>query len=131
MNKCSFRVYYEDTDAGGVVYYANYLKYAERARTELLRNIGINQSNLISSDSILFVVRNVSMDLIKPARLDDMLEVVTNIDHITAVTINMLQEIFCDGKKITDINVKIVCVDQNIKPKKIPHNIIEKFRKID
>ena len=131
MNKCSFRIYYEDTDAGGVVYYANYLKYAERARTELLRNLGINQSKLSDDESILFVVRNVSMDLIKPAILDDNIEIITNIKDMTSITINMHQEIFCNGNKITDINVKIVCVDKNIKPTKIPNIIVDKLIKRD
>ncbi len=120
---CQFRVYYEDTDAGGVVYYANYLKYAERARTEYLRDAGINQSVLTKNEGILFVVKNVAMELLKPARLDDLLKIRTKTIKISGASIKMQQKIYCEDIKITNINVQIVCVGTNMKPKKIPSEI--------
>jgi acyl-CoA thioester hydrolase len=122
----NFRVYYEDTDSGGVVYYANYLKFAERSRTEMLREKGIRQSTLLQDSGVLFVVRRASLELIAPARLDDMLEITTQIKRLSGATINMLQEIKCDGVKIAEIDVLVVCVNQKFKPVRIS----EKLRKI-
>jgi acyl-CoA thioester hydrolase len=130
MSKFSCRVYYEDTDDGGVVYYANYLKFAERARTELLRELGINQSTLTQTDNILFVVRHASMDLLKPAKLDDMLDITTQITTVSGASINMHQQIYCGAQKLTDILVKIACVNAAIRPKKLPKNIKEKLTNI-
>ncbi len=126
-SKFSLRVYYEDTDSGGVVYYANYLKFAERARTEALRTAGINQSMLAETDGILFVVRHVEMDLLKPARLDDMLDIVTKIEEISGPTILMSQDISCGDKVLSKVKVKVVCVSAQLKPMRLPDNIKEKM----
>src|SRR5471032_1200239 len=90
----NFRVYYEDTDAGNVVYYANYLKFAERARTEMLRQAGIHQSDLIKSDGVLFVVKTFTGDLKKPARLDDMLRIETTIQEIGGASFSLRQDFY-------------------------------------
>lgn len=119
----TFRIYYEDTDSGGVVYYANYLKFAERARTETLRNRGINQSTLAQEHGILFVVRRANLDLFSPARLDDIIEVKTNITEISGASIRMLQNITCADKKIASVDVLVVCINQNFKPMRLPDNI--------
>lgn len=119
----TFRIYYEDTDSGGVVYYANYLKFAERARTELLRAKGINQSTIANDAGILFVVRRANLELFSPARLDDLLEINTHIKNISGASINMLQEISCNGNKIAELDVLVVCINQNFKPCRIPGNI--------
>lgn len=87
------RVYYEDTDAGGVVYYANYLKYLERCRTEWLRRIGVDQSALLRDPGIAFVVRSVNIDYLKPARLDDALVVELDVDSIGRAQIHFRQRI--------------------------------------
>ncbi len=79
----SVRVYYEDTDAGGVVYYANYLKYLERCRTEWLRHLGFDQADLLRDPGIAFVVRSVELEYLKPARLDEQLSVDLRIEKIT------------------------------------------------
>lgn len=126
-SKSSFRVYYEDTDSGGVVYYANYLKFAERARTENLREKGINQSELAKDEGILFVVRHVSMDLLKPARLDDILDIATNVENISGASINMHQEISCNGQVLAKIKVQIVCVSTALKPVRLPEQLKEKL----
>ena len=124
-HRINIRIYYEDTDSGGVVYYANYLKFAERARTELLRNLGINQSSLEQDSGILFVVKNANLELISPAKLDDVIEVKTNIRKLSGASINMLQEISIVGKNIATLDVTIVCINKQFKPTRIPKEIKE------
>jgi len=87
------RIYYEDTDAGGVVYYANYLKFLERCRTEWLRDIGHDQADLLRDPGIAFVVRSVSLEYLKPARLDEMLSVSLEVEKITRSQIFFRQHI--------------------------------------
>ena len=130
MHEVSYRVYYEDTDSGGVVYYANYLKFAERARTELLRSININQSSLVETDNILFVVSHVEMDLIKSAKLDDLLSITTKVEKISGASIQMCQSITRDELTLCNIKVKIACVDKNISPVRLPKEIKEKFKNL-
>ncbi|MDP3038087.1 MAG: tol-pal system-associated acyl-CoA thioesterase, partial [Rhodocyclaceae bacterium] len=87
------RVYYEDTDAGGVVYYANYLKYLERARTELLRELGFEQHQLAGEAGLAFAVRSLSVEYLKPARLDDLLEVATRIEALGRAQVTFAQSV--------------------------------------
>ena len=125
--KINVRVYYEDTDAGGVVYYANYLKFAERARTELLREIGINQTTLFSEQKILFVVRDVEMKLHKPARLDDLLTITTTIKERKNASIIFEQIISRADEKIASLNICVVCINENFKPTALPGFLVNKF----
>jgi acyl-CoA thioester hydrolase len=129
LNNFSYRVYYEDTDAGGVVYYANYLKFFERARTDFLRTLGISQSDLATKEGLFFVVRKCVIDYISPARLDDVLEVSVEVKNISAATILMRQEATKFGVILSRLEVEIVCVDSlSFKPKKIPKTISELLR---
>lgn len=105
------RVYYEDTDAGGLVYYANYLKFAERARTEILRDLGIGQAALIASDGIGFVVRKCSIEYFKPAMLDDSLTIKTRLHDITKATITMHQVIERAGEKLVELEVFLAVIN--------------------
>ncbi len=91
------RVYYEDTDSGGVVYYANYLKFAERARTELLRRYGIDHGALMERDGIVFAVRSCDIEYLKPARLDDMLEVHSGNLRLGGASLRMDQTVMRGG----------------------------------
>lgn len=126
MHKINFRVYYEDTDAGNVMYYANYLKFAERARTEWLRNAGYNQSAL----DVLFVVKNVEIEYFKPARLDDEVTVETQLQNIGRASITMTQEFFANKTRIALMKVVLVCVDrETIKPTALPQEIKDKIIK--
>jgi len=111
-----YRIYYEDTDAGGVVYYANYLKFAERARTEALRAMGIDQSDLFKNENIGFVVRRVEADYHAPARLDDMLTVETMLQKMSAARFTMAQRIKKDDQLLVDMIVHIVSVNGDFKP---------------
>jgi acyl-CoA thioester hydrolase len=106
------RVYYEDTDAGGVVYYANYLKFCERARTDWLREMGFEQNRLYVEQDIVFVVRSVKADYLQAAVLDDLLNVVTTIDKLGHASITFDQKVLRDGKSIFDALITIACVSR-------------------
>lgn len=112
------RVYYEDTDAGGVVYYANYLKFLERCRTEWLRDIGHEQGELLRDPGIAFVVRSVNVEYLKPARLDDLLSVSLEVERITKSQIFFRQHVRRDnpdapngGDELISARIQIVCVN--------------------
>jgi acyl-CoA thioester hydrolase len=123
-HKIKFRVYYEDTDAGGVVYHSNYLNFAERARTEWLRDVGFNQSEL----DVVFVVRNIEIEYLAPGRLDDELMVETSLQNIGRASITLSQDFYKDGKKITLMKVVLVTVSRNdIKPVSVPEEIKSKL----
>ena len=130
MNNYFFRVYYEDTDAGGIVYYSNYLKFIERARTEALRDIGLIQSEIADQFKLIFVVRNIFAEFIKPAKLDDLLKVKTNFKRFGMVSIGLVQEIFLNDIKLFRAEVKLGIVDITGKPKKIPLELKEKMKKL-
>lgn len=104
------RVYYEDTDAGGRVYYANYLKFAERARTEILRSLGIEQMELLRDHGTGFVVRKCTVEYFKPAMLDDRLTIETRIHDITKATLAMQQVISRNGEKLVTLEVKLAVI---------------------
>jgi acyl-CoA thioester hydrolase len=117
------RVYYEDTDAGGVVYYANYLKYAERARTEMLREQNIESSRLINDYNVIFAVRRTEADYLKPARLDDALEVHSRLLKIGGATLTAEQIVRRDGESLVVFQMKLACVGLSSGPKRIPEPI--------
>ncbi len=123
-----YRIYYEDTDAGGVVYYANYLKFFERARTEFLRKLGISQSDLATKENLVFVVRKCEIEYLTPARLDDLVTVSVAVTETRAASISMYQEIKKSDKILSRLNVEIVCVTaDDFRPKKIPQNLKNLF----
>ncbi len=123
------RVYYEDTDAGGVVFYANYLKYMERARTELLRAMGYEQDELIAKENIIFAVRSLAIDYIKPARFNQLLQVNAEIKTIKKASLEFSQKITHDSHLLVTGYVRIACLDANtLKPKAIPENLLEQFK---
>lgn len=123
------RVYYEDTDAAGMVYYANYLKFMERARTEWLRALGFEQSQLAREQGIGFVARSVSIEYLRPARLDDMLEVVSSIDEASRAQIVFDQRIERGGEILATSKIRIVSVDPTRgKVRAMPLPIHEKFK---
>lgn len=120
------RVYYEDTDAGGVVFYANYLKFFERARTEMLRSMGFEQDRLIDEQGIIFVVRSVQIDYLMPARFNEQINVSAVVtlakkaSLIIEQTITRGSDVLCTG------TVRIACLDsKNMRPKAIPDILLE------
>ena len=115
------RVYYEDTDAGGIVYYGNYLKFMERARTEWLRSRGIDVAELADTDRLMFTVRAIALDFLKPARLSDNLDVSVAIVRIRKVSVELEQAIVRAGDVLCTGQVRLACVDvATLKPKAMP-----------
>ena len=110
MNKSTFqcRVYYEDTDLAGIVYYANYLKFIERARSEWVRNLGLDQNVLRKDHGIVFAVRKVEADYLKSAKFDELLLISTELQKKTRVRLNFSQEIYRDSDLIFRANLVIV-----------------------
>jgi acyl-CoA thioester hydrolase len=110
------RVYYEDTDAGGVVYYANYLRFLERARTEFLRSHGFEQDQLKQQKGIIFAVRSVSIEYLKPALFNDMLSVTAQVSRLARASITFQQTIMrqTDQTLLSSASVKVACVDANL-----------------
>lgn len=106
------QVYYEDTDAGGVVYYANHLRFAERGRTEWLRSLGLNNSELRATCGILIVVKTVEIDYKKPARLDDSLTLETTLLEMGATSMKMRQILRKDQDEIAVMNITLVAVNE-------------------
>ncbi len=124
----TYRVYYEDTDAGGIVYHANYLRFCERVRTEYLRNLKVSQSDLVRDDKVIFVVRRCEIDYLFPARLDDLIEVSAEVTKTSATSLIMHQEVRKEDKLLAAMDVVIVCIDsETYRPKKIPENLKNLF----
>lgn len=135
MNDFSWpvRVYYEDTDAGGVVYYANYLRFMERARSEWLRSLGHEQDRLIQEEKIIFAVRQVTIDYHKPARFNDMLNVNTTIQKKRGASLYFLQTIRNQkGELLCQAMVKIACLNaETMKPRPLPDTLFAGLRNVD
>ena len=127
----AIRVYYEDTDAGGIVYYANYLKFFERARTEWFREIGINQEVFLKQ-KLGFVVRKVEMDNVASAKLDDLLEVSSSIITLKRASLVFQQQITNQEKQVLcTAQIRIACVDfSQSKPCAIPELILGAFKRV-
>ncbi|WP_425442385.1 tol-pal system-associated acyl-CoA thioesterase [Rugamonas rubra] len=121
------RVYYEDTDAGGIVYYANYLKFFERARTEWLRAIDIGQHALLQEHDAMFVVKNVSADYHAPARLDDVLKLTLKIEKLGRASILFVQQAWCGDVLLNTARVKVGCVDSALRPRAVPPAVAAKM----
>ena len=120
------RVYWEDTDAGGVVYYANYLKFMERARSEWLRAFGFEQDVLRDETGVVFVVRRVEIDYLSPARFNEQLEVSVSLHEMGRVSLNVKQELMRGSDCLARTEVTLACVDAvRFKPVKIPSPLLQ------
>ncbi|MCZ4354274.1 tol-pal system-associated acyl-CoA thioesterase [Roseovarius aestuarii] len=117
------RVYYEDTDMGGIVYYANYLKYIERARSDWVRSLGIDQLAMKADDGLVFAVRRAECDYLGPARLDEELEVQTRIESVTGARLMMEQIVLRGADRLFCAHVTIVCINDAGQPARLPANI--------
>lgn len=123
----SLRVYIEDTDAGGIVYYVNYLKYMERARTEFLRALGYDKPAILSTGQLL-VVHSASVNYRRPARLDDLLTVSAVPIKIARSSVTFLQQVFRDEELLCEASIRIACVDaSSMKPSVLPEDIHAKI----
>ncbi|MFQ5466570.1 MAG: tol-pal system-associated acyl-CoA thioesterase [Kiloniellaceae bacterium] len=116
----SVRVYYEDTDAGGIVYYANYLKFAERARTEFLRLAGVDQSAMAARFGAGFAVRECSVDYRRPAYLDDLLQVRSRLTAMSGAALFAEQSIRRGDEELTRLSLRVVCLRRDGRPSRIP-----------
>ena len=121
------KVYYEDTDSGGVVYYANYLKYLERARTEALFSIGFSNKKVLEQFESLIIVKSCNIEYKKPAKLEDQLEIKSSIISISNTSFKMRQKAFRDSELITDCEIHLVIVDKEGKPAIIPDTLKKKL----
>jgi acyl-CoA thioester hydrolase len=126
------RVYWEDTDASGLVYHASYIRFMERGRTELLRSLGIEQSQLLDRTlgiPIYFVVRAMQLDFRKPAALDDMLSVETRPMELGGASLTLDQRVLRGDETLVTAIVKVVCVEAG-RARRLPHDVREKFEKL-
>ncbi|MEL6278374.1 MAG: tol-pal system-associated acyl-CoA thioesterase [Pseudomonadota bacterium] len=114
------RVYYEDTDLAGIVYYANYLRFYERARTEWLRAVGVDQGGLHSEKGLVFAVRRVEVDYLLPAKFDDALTVTAEVDAVGGASLTMRQAILRGSESLSRAIVRIACVDAAGRPARLP-----------
>ncbi len=121
------KVFYEDTDAGGVVYYANYLKFFERARTDAISNIGLSNKKLLDEYGVFIIVKSCNVEYLKPAKLEDQLEIKSSIISTSNTSFKMKQKAFRDQELITDCEIHLVIVDKSGRPTKIPEILKEKI----
>lgn len=120
LHRFPIRVYYEDTDAAGIVYYANHLKFAERARTEMLRCLGLDHSTLRTRFGLTFAVRRCLADYRAPARLDDELDVQTRLTRLGGASIDLDQRIFLDRRLLVALELRLVLLDQKLGVARLP-----------
>ena len=123
------RVYYEDTDAAGLVYHSNYLKFMERARTEWLRHLGHSQEDLRGKEGIVFVVRHLDVHFLRPARIDQLLDVTARIKHCGGASL-LFEQTVCDtgAELLCNAQVEVACIDAvTLKPRRLPEFIREEL----
>ena len=125
--KFNIKVYYEDTDAGGVVYYANYLKFLERARSEAIHSLGFSNKGLLENHGILLIVKSCNIQYKQPAQLEDLLEISSEATSFTKTSILMKQLILKNKDIISEADVHLVAVDNKGKPTKIPDKLKRKL----
>ncbi len=122
------RVYYEDTDAGGIVYHASFIRFAERARTEMLREMGYKNSDLHKRDGLRFVVRHIDASYETPCFLDDMLELHTHVLEIRNSSFVLRQTVLRDQNHVCVLNVTLVTINENGKAVRLPQNVRQDFK---
>ena len=120
VHRWPIRVYYEDTDAAGIVYYANYLKFAERARTEMMRSAGSSHSEMIDTFDTAFAVSRCEVDYLKPARLDDLLSVETRVLEVGAAVVHLDQRVLRGGDLLARLKIRIACLNRKGRPQRLP-----------
>ena len=126
--KYETKVYYEDTDAGGVVYYANYLKFLERARTEMICSFALNNKKLLNEHKTLIIVKSINVEYKKPAQLEDKLQIYSSIKSISKASFRMFQKIQINKEIVLEADIHLVTVNPEGKPIKIPE-VLEKSLK--
>ena len=122
------KIYYEDTDSGGVVYYANYLKFLERARTEAIFSLGLSNTNLLKEHGTLIIVKSCNINYIKPAKFEDNLKIVSKLKSMTRTSFLMQQVFERDNRIISEAEVRLVTINKQGKPIQIPKVLDVKFK---
>ncbi|MDQ7263217.1 tol-pal system-associated acyl-CoA thioesterase [Paracoccus sp. PS-1] len=130
MHKFPIRIYYEDTDLAGIVYYANYLKFIERARSEWLRELGVDQGGL-QRRGLVFAVRRVEADYLSPARFEDLLAVESRLEALSPARIVLDQAVTRDGRLLFRARVTLACLADSGRPARIPAAVAERLRAAD
>jgi acyl-CoA thioester hydrolase len=126
-HRLALRVHYEDTDFAGHVYHANYLKFCERGRSDLLRMLGIDQNAMMAAEALLFVVRRMACDFLKPARFDDVLSVDTTPGDMAGARLELAQAVLRADDLLFSARVTVVLIDGRGRPRRIPRGMAEKF----
>ena len=127
VHRMAVRVYYEDTDAAGIVYYANWLRFLERGRTEFLRALGITQSSLMRHEAAewrAFAVRRLEIEYLGPARLDDALVIETSVEEARGASVLMKQRAVCDGMRLVEARVRVACLDVRGRAARLPAQLL-------
>lgn len=127
QHQFSLRTYYEDTDLAGIVYYANYLKFIERARTEWVRSLGIDQGQMKRDNGIVFAVRRVEADYLRPAKFDEELIVTTRLIAASGARIQLEQEVLRDGERLFCANVTLVCLSEDGHAARLPADVRQRI----
>jgi acyl-CoA thioester hydrolase len=120
LHRWPVRIYYEDTDAGGVVYHARYLHFFERARTEFMRALGLDHSRLLDEHGVIFTVRRLELDLAAPARLDDLVEVTTRLERMSGARLAVRQEVRRDDALLAGGDLQLAVVGTDLRPRRLP-----------
>lgn len=123
----NYRVYYEDTDAGGIMYHGNFINFCERGRSEMLRDLGLPASQVVEKLGTGFVVRHLDAEFTMMVHLDDLLTVKTRVKEMKNSSFIMEQELFCQNSTAFKMDVTLVCIDKNGKPTRIPDELRNKF----
>ena len=126
-HQITIRVYYEDTDLAGVVYYANYLRFIERGRSEALRDLGIDQAALKRDRGLVFVVRRLTIDYLAPAVFDDLLDIRTRITRLRGASLEMAQEVWRGADCLSRAAVTVACMDGTGRPQRLPGDVRDRL----
>ena len=127
--KSRFKVYYEDTDSGGVVYYANYLKFLERARTDAITSLDFSNNKLVEKFGIFIIVKSCNLNFLRPAKLEDNLDIISKVIEVKNVSIKMKQNIYVNDSMIVEAEILLASVNNEGKPSKLPDEFKNKLIK--
>jgi acyl-CoA thioester hydrolase len=130
VHRIRVRVYYEDTDAAGIVYHAAYLEFAERARTEMLRCLGLDHASLRARFGLTFAVRRCAIDYRAPARLDDLLEVETRLVRLGGASLALAQRVLCAGRLLAVLELRLALLDADLRVARVPRALVGAFGRL-
>ena len=130
VHRIRIRVYYEDTDAAGIVYHAAYLAFAERARTEMLRCLGLDHATLRARFGLAFTVRRCSIDYRAPARLDDLLEIQTRMVRLGGASLDLEQRVRREAQLLTRLDVRLALLGAELRPARLPRQLVGAFDRL-